>query len=283
MTAKLVLVPLGVALLVLLLLTLWMVSRQESLVFFPDRNLRLTPAMLGLDADVLALPAGGGAVLHGWWIRGGGRAVIVFFHGNAGNAGDRLDRARLLVAALHVDVLLADYRGYGKSSGAPGEEGLYADGLAMVAEAVRRGTPPERIVLFGESLGCAVAIETALVRPCAGVILEAPFLSLAAMARRYYPWIPAPLIRLRFDNGAKIGRLAVPKLFAQAERDEVVPPEQTRRLFELASAPKTLFVIPRAVHNDAYLVGGAAYLGAVRQFLDATVSPLPSPPGRGTG
>lgn len=265
------LLPVGVVLLVLLLLTLWMVSRQESLVFFPDPNLRLTPAMLGLDADELTLASAGGAVLHGWWIRGGGRAAIVFFHGNAGNAGDRLDRVRLLVSALHVDVLLADYRGYGRSGGSPGEDGLYADGLAMVAEAQRRGSAPGRIVLFGESLGCAVAIETALQKPCAGVILEAPFLSIEAMARRYYPWIPAALIRLRFDNGAKIGRLAVPKLFVQAERDDVVPPEQTRRLFELATAPKTLYVIPRAVHNDAYLVGGAAYLEAWKRFLDEAV------------
>src|SRR5262249_59185502 len=134
-TPRLVLVPLGIALLVLLLLTIWLVARQEALVFFPDAHVRLTPGMLGLDAEELALPSRGGAVLHGWWIRGGGRAAIVFFHGNAGNAGDRLDRVKLLVSALHVDVLIADYRGYGKSSGKPGEQEVYDDGLAMVAEA----------------------------------------------------------------------------------------------------------------------------------------------------
>jgi fermentation-respiration switch protein FrsA (DUF1100 family) len=270
-SARLVLVPLGIALLLLLLLTLWLVARQESLVFIPDPHVRLTPALAGLDAEELALPSRGGAVLDGWWIRGGGRAAVVFFHGNAGNAGDRLDRVKLLVSALRVDVLLADYRGYGRSSGHPGERGLYDDGLAMVAEVERRGVPAGRIVLFGESLGCAVAIETALAKSSAGVILEAPFLSIEAMARRYYPWIPAALIRLRFDNGAKIGNIAVPKLFVVAERDDVVPPEQTRRLFELARPPKTLFVIPRAVHNDTYLVGGAAYLEAWKRFLDETV------------
>src|SRR5262245_36468633 len=204
-TARLVLVPLGIALLVLLLLTLWLVARQESLVFFPDRTLRATPATLGLAAEELELVSTGGAVLHGWFVRGGGRAVIVFYHGNAGNAGDRLDRVKLLVEALRVDVVLADYRGYGRSTGTPGEGGLYADGLAMYAEAERRGYTAGRIILFGESLGCAVAIETALARACAGVILEAPFLSIEAMARRYYPWIPTALVRLRFDNSAKIG------------------------------------------------------------------------------
>jgi fermentation-respiration switch protein FrsA (DUF1100 family) len=280
---RLALAPLGVALVTLLLLIVWLVARQESLVFFPDATLRLTPSMLKLDAEEVEIPSAGGAVLHGWWVRGGGRAAIVFFHGNAGNAGDRLDRVKLLVTALRVDVLLADYRGYGRSSGTPTEDGLYADGLAMAAEAARRSDAPDRIVLFGESLGCAVAIETALAKPCAGLILEAPFLSLDAMRRRHYPFLPGFLQRLRFDNAAKISRVAAPKLFAQAERDEVVPPEQTRRLFERAAPPKTYFLIPGASHNDTYLAGGREYLEAWRRFLDQVVPPLPSPPGRGTG
>lgn len=271
MIGKVVLLPLGIALLVVLLVTLLLVARQESLVFFPDRTLRLEPSALGLTAENLAPRASDGTALHGWWIRGGGRAAIVFFHGNAGNAGDRLDRARLLVDALHVDVFLADYRGYGKSGGSPGEEGLYLDGLAIYTAAAEKGFTPGRIVLFGESLGCAVAIETALQRPCAGLILEAPFLSIAAMARRYYPWIPSFLIRLQFDNGGKIARLTIPKLIAQAERDEVVPPNQTRRLFDLAPEPKTYFLIPRASHNDTYLAGGRLYLEAWKRFLDQTV------------
>lgn len=271
MIGKLVLLPLGIALLLVLLVTLVLAARQESLLFFPDRALRLEPEALGLPAETLALRASDATVLHGWWIRGGGRATILVFHGNAGNASDRLDRVKRLVDALHVDVLLADYRGYGRSKGAPSEKGLGLDGLAMYEAAAARSVSPERIVLFGESLGCAVAIETALERPCAGVILEAPFVSVPAMARHHYPWIPSFLVRLRFDNGEKIARLAGPKLISQAEHDEIVPPDQTRRVFDLAAPPKTYFVIPGASHNDTYLAGGRSYLEAWRSFLDEAV------------
>jgi fermentation-respiration switch protein FrsA (DUF1100 family) len=93
------------------------------------------------------------------------------------------------------------------------------------------------------------------------------------MARRYYPWIPSFLVRLRFDNGEKIPNVTAPKLIAQAEHDEIVPPSQTRRLFELAAPPKTYFVIPGATHNDAYAVGGRAYLEAWKRFLDEDLTP----------
>ena len=106
--------------------------------------------------------------LEGWWIRGGGRTALLFFHGNAGNISHRLERAKLLVQSLGLDVFLVDYRGYGASSGRPDEEGLYADGEAISRAAAERGFPPERTVLFGESLGSAVAIETALRRPVPG-------------------------------------------------------------------------------------------------------------------
>jgi fermentation-respiration switch protein FrsA (DUF1100 family) len=264
-------IAIALLLLVVLLVTTVLVARQERLVFFPDRQRRAEPAAYGLAAEALSLRAADGVVLDGWWIRGGGQTALLYFHGNAGNISDRLERVRLLVDELGLDVFLVDYRGYGQSGGSPSEEGLYADGVAIYEAAVSRGFPAKRIVLFGESLGCAVALETALRKACAGVILEAPFLSVPAMARQYYPWIPAFLVRLRFDNGSKIARLIVPKLIAQAERDEIVPPRQTQQLFELAPAPKSYFVIPRATHNDTYGAGGRAYLDAWKRFLDEAI------------
>lgn len=270
-TGRRVLIALASSLLLVLLLGVVLVARQGKLVFFPERVLRTEPPQYGLAAEVLALKTADGLVLDGWWARGAGRTALVYFHGNAGNIGDRLERTKLLVDELGLDVFLVDYRGYGRSAGSPTEEGLYTDGLAAYEAAVSKGFASGRIVLFGESLGCAVAIETALRKPCAGVILEAPFLSIAAMARQYYPWIPAFLVRLRFDNGEKIARLTVPKLIAQAERDEIIPPRQTLRLFELAAKPKTYFVIPRATHNDTYGAGGRAYVDAWRRFLHEAV------------
>ena len=129
-----------------------------------------------------------------------------------------------------------------------------------------------------ESLGCAVALETALRRPCRAVILEAPFLSVPDMARHVYPFVPPLLVRTRMDNGERIARLACSKLIVQAEHDEVVPPAQTRRLFALAAAPREYFVVPGAGHNDTDRAGGAAYREVLRRFLDGVPSPLPDEP-----
>ena len=246
---------------------------ESRLLYFPVRGLDATPSDYGLDSDELHLRASDGVRLHGWWIKSGGRLAVLLFHGNAGNISHRLDRARLFSERLGVDMFLVDYRGYGRSEGKPSEAGLYRDGLAIFDAARERGFAPKQIVLMGESLGCAVALEVALARPCAGVALETPFLSVPALARKHYPFVPALLVRSKFDAGSRVGRVAVPKLFLVAERDEIAPPSQGRRLFELASPPRELFVIPGAGHNDTYAVGGEPYLEVWRRFLDAIDSP----------
>jgi fermentation-respiration switch protein FrsA (DUF1100 family) len=167
-----------------------------------------------------------------------------------------------------LDVFLVDYRGYGRSTGSPDEKGLYRDARAVYAAAAERGFPPERTLLFGESLGSAVAIDLATEKPCGGVILETPFFSILAMARVHYPYVPRFLVRSRFDNAAQIGAISAPKLFLVAERDEIAPPSQGRELFERAPPPKTLFVIPGAGHNDTYVTGGEVYWREWEKFLD---------------
>jgi fermentation-respiration switch protein FrsA (DUF1100 family) len=254
-----------------------LVASEDRLIYFPQRTLEARPADYGLSAEDLAVETADGVKLAGWWIRGRGETVLLYFHGNAGNISHRLERARDLVGTLGLDVVLVDYRGYGESGGKPSERGLYEDGEAIWRAVAARGVAPGRIVLFGESLGCAIAIETARRRACRAVILEAPFLSVPEMARSIYPFVPSFLIRSRFDNASKIAALTVPKLIVQAERDEIVPPKQTRRLFELAAPPKEYFVIPGARHNDAASVGGRPYLEAWRRFLQR-LAPEPSLP-----
>jgi fermentation-respiration switch protein FrsA (DUF1100 family) len=240
---------------------------ERRFLYFPIRHLDAEPADYGLRSEALDLTTSDGVRLHGWWIRGKGDRVLLLFHGNGGNVSHRLERAKLFVDELGVDLFLVDYRGYGLSKGTPSERGLYRDGLAIYDAARERGFPSERIVLHGESLGCAVALEVALARPAGGVALETPFLSVPALARKHYPFVPAFVIRSRFDAASKIDRVTVPKLFLVAERDEIVPAEQGRALFELARPPKELFVIPGAGHNDTYVVGGRPYLDAWRRFL----------------
>jgi fermentation-respiration switch protein FrsA (DUF1100 family) len=246
---------------------LFFVAMENSLLYFPTRALDRSPADEDLESEDLTLRAEDGVALRGWRILGTGQTALLFFHGNAGNVSHRLERARHLRERFGLDVFLVDYRGYGLSEGKPSEEGLARDARAIHAAAVERGFPPERIVLFGESLGSAVAIRLAGERPCAAAILETPFLSIAAMARTHYPFVPRFLIRSRYDNGERIARVAIPKLFVLAERDEIVPVEQGRRLFALAAEPKTLYVVSGASHNDTYVVGGEPYWKAVGAFL----------------
>jgi len=254
---------------------------EDRLLYFPLRRLDALPADYGLRSEELSPIASDGVRLHGWWIHGGGDRVLLLFHGNAGNVSHRLDRAKLFAENLGVDLFLVDYRGYGRSAGRPSETGLYRDGLAIYDTAVERGFPAERIVLFGESLGCAVAVEVALARqgdrgtarsPAegpAGIALETPFLSVPALARVHYPFVPGFLVRSRYDTQSKIARVRSSKLFVAAALDDVAPAAHARRLFELAKPPKELLVVPGAGHNDAYVAGGEDYLAVWRRFLDA--------------
>ena len=242
---------------------------EDHFLYFPLRRLDATPARYRLRSEDLRLSTSDGVRLHGWWIHSGGRRVVLLFHGNAGNISHRLDRAKLFVDRLGVDLFLVDYRGYGLSEGRPSESGLYRDGFAIYDAARDRGFAPERIILLGESLGCAVAVEVALTRPCTGIALETPFLSVPALARVHYPFVPGFLVRSRYDTESKIARVAPPKLFVAAAQDDVAPPAQARRLFDLARSPKELLVVPGAGHNDAYVLGGEMYLAAWRRFLDA--------------
>lgn len=247
----------------------YMSAMENRFLYFPVRELQATPGDYGLRGEELRLTASDGVALYGWWIRAGGRQVVLLFHGNAGNISHRLDRAKLFADRLGVDLFLVDYRGYGRSQGKPSEAGLYRDGLATYEAARARGFAAERIVLMGESLGCAVAADVAVTRPSAGVALETPFLSVPALARKHYPFVPTFLIRSRFDLESKIRRVTPPKLFLVAERDEIAPASHGRKLFELAAPPKELFVIPGAGHNDTYVVGGERYLAVWKRFLAA--------------
>ncbi len=257
----------GVLLAAVVLFVTVLVLRQERLIYYPTRRLAAAPESFGLDATELHVVTEDRVRLHGWWIRGAGRRALLYFHGNAGNAADRLERVRELHARFGLDVFLVDYRGYGRSAGSPSEDGLYRDGRAIYGTAVEAGFRPEQIIPFGESLGSAVAIELASKWACAGVVLETPFLSARALARVHYPWIPRFLVANRYDNEARVAGIPVPKLFLVAGNDEVAPAAQGRQLFETARGARELVVVPGAHHNDIWIVGGEAYWAAWARFL----------------
>ncbi|MCY4638241.1 MAG: alpha/beta hydrolase [Acidobacteria bacterium] len=241
--------------------------QERRLIFFPSRTLAAAPADYGLRAEELSITAADGVTLHGWWIEGPGDRVLIWYHGNAGNIGDRLHNARWFVDRLGVDVVLVDYRGYGRSRGTPDEDGVYLDGLAIYDAVAARSVRAEDIVLFGRSLGGAVAIETALRRPAGALVLESVFRSVPALAREHYWFVPSAVIRTRMDNESKLRRVRTPTLVLHGDRDGIVPLAHGRRLFELAARPARLHVIAGAGHNDTYLVGGEPYAGAWAAFL----------------
>jgi fermentation-respiration switch protein FrsA (DUF1100 family) len=243
---------------------------EKHLIYFPMRAHEVTPAGLGLAYEELELRAEDGVRLHGWFLPvKGSRLTVLVCHGNAGNVSHRLDRALLMQSHLKVDTLLFDYRGYGSSEGSPDEQGTYRDARAAYRWLVARGQGPERLVLFGESLGSAVALQLALEVEARALVLESPFASVPEMARAVYPFLPIwPLVRTRYDNIAKVARLRMPLLVMHGERDEIVPFAQGRRVFDKAPEPKRFFAIPGASHNDTYVVGGEAYWRALREFLE---------------
>jgi fermentation-respiration switch protein FrsA (DUF1100 family) len=246
---------------------------ERRLIYFPFRTLEVEPGALGLRHEEGILVAEDGVKLHAWLLPlSCARRTILVCNGNAGNMSYRLDRAREMQRRLGVSVLLFDYRGYGKSEGSPDEEGTYRDARAAYRHAVEeKGVAPKDLVLFGESLGAAIAVQMALDRPAGALVLESPFTSIPEMARAAYPFLPpiGPLIRTRYETIAKVQRLTLPLLVLHGERDQIVPFAQGRRVFEAAGGSKRFFAIPGAGHNDTYVSGGEAYWRALRDFFEA--------------
>jgi len=181
-----------------------------------------------------------------------GAPVILFFHGNGGNISHRIQKIRYFLK-MGASVLIFDYRGYGASSGRPDERGTYRDGEAAAQAALAEaGGDPDRVAYYGESLGCAVALETALRLPPRALILDSPFSSTAAMGALIFPWLPTRWIVLnRYDNLGKINALSAPLLLLHSPDDDVIPFSMGRAVYEAAPSPKR-FVETRGDHNEGF-------------------------------
>lgn len=178
--------------------------------------------------------------------------VVVVFHGNAGHAGYRVAKFHALLDA-GFGVFFAEYRGYGGNPGSPDEAGLTADGRAVMAHIRSEGIDPARIVLYGESLGNGVAVKMAAEHPVAGLVLEAPYTSMADVAQAHYWYLPARWLVLDdWDIAGRIGEVGAPVLVVQGEADRVIPVRFGKQVFELAPEPKAALFHPRAGHNNLY-------------------------------
>lgn len=211
-----------------------------------------------------------GTMLFGWYVAARRpSAVMLWCHGNAGNIIHRLENL-IALYDIGVSVFLFDYRGYGRSEGTPTEHGLYRDARAAYDYLLRvRRIDPSRLIVFGRSLGAAVAGQLASERTIAGLILESAFPSVAAMAKEQFNGLPAHwLLSSRFPLIQTISSIRVPILMIHGDQDTIVPFALGEQVFSAAPNPKTFYVVKGADHNNLPFVGGAPYFTKLKQFIE---------------
>jgi len=243
---------------------------EKTLVCFPEKAHDGRPEDFGLQVRDLYFETRDRVKLHGWlFVRDPQAPFLLWCHGNAGNISHRLDNIARLQSA-GINVFIFDYRGYGKSQGTLSEQGFYRDGEAAWETLLREGpVPPARVVLFGRSLGCAMAADLATKVPAAGLILESGFPHLGAMAKVHYPFVFSErLLSSRYDALSRLKRIKMPVLVIHGDRDTIVPITLGRRLFEATPEPREWYGIKGADHNDTYLVGGEDYFRKLRETID---------------
>jgi fermentation-respiration switch protein FrsA (DUF1100 family) len=235
-----------------------MYAYQRGLLYHPDRSAPAAPITLGLvGMEEVWLKTEDGLRLNAWYAppAPGKRGVLLYLHGNAGNLAS-LPAKLSPYLGIGLGVLALDWRGYGKSEGSPTEEGLYADGRAALAFLAGLGVPVSQVVLHGESLGSGVATQLAVETGPAGVILEAPYLSVAEAAQFHYPYLPARwLVKDRFDNLVRIGAIRSPILILHGDLDQTVPVSHGRALLAAAGPEARGHFFPQAGHANLFDFG----------------------------
>lgn len=243
---------------------------QSHLIFYPEteREIVATPAQVGLQYEDLHLQTTDGISLHGWYVPAlQSRGTVLFLHGNAGNISHRLDYVQMF-HRLGYSTLIFDYRGYGSSGGAPTEQGTYQD-----AEAAWRyltstlHIPPCRIVVFGESLGGAVAAWLAARQKPAALVIASGFTSVADLGQQLYPYLPVRhLVRIRYDTRENLRNVEAPVLIAHSPEDEIVPFGHGRALFAAANPPRQFLELAGG-HNDGFIYMRESWVRVLGDFL----------------
>lgn len=252
---------------------------QNRLIFLPQSELKFTPKNLNLVYDDVWLPipdAKNGDRLHGWWIETAQKPIgtLLLLHGNGENISQNLNRA-LIFHQLGFQILLIDYRGYGRSEGKfPQEVQVYEDvEIAFQYLVTQRQIAPQDIIIYGHSLGGAIAIDLAQNHPqIAGLIIESSFTSMRAMADflgGMYNFLPIDwILHQYFDSMEKLPNLSMPILYIHGTMDETVPYEMSKTLYEATESPKKLLIVPEADHNNVAEIGGEDYVQAIAEFME---------------
>lgn len=247
--ASILLAIAGVYLLLLGLMFLF----QNKLLFMPSSTMFQTPQNVGLTAEDLWITTEDDVRIHGWYFPNeSAELVVILSHGNAGNISGRIGIAETLLES-GAAVVMYDYRGYGQSEGRPTESGLYKDIEAVVHHLkAEKGYSENDMVMYGRSLGGAVAAYAATQFDLRGLVLDSAFLNLRAMIRDVYPFVPTALARYRFPTDEYLMQLdGLPIMIMHSPADEIVSYRQGRALYEMIDQPK-MFVDLSGGHNDNF-------------------------------
>ncbi len=264
-------------------LALWF--GQTRLVFAPEREITTTPAKFNAKYEDVLIPVkkadGNSENIYGWWLPNakqeekadlGDRKVILYLHGNGKNISANAKHANRLMR-MGFSVLLIDYRGYGRSEGAfPNESSVYTDAQTAWDYLISKGYKPNQIMIYGHSLGGAIAIELATKHPDGlGMIVEASFTSITELATREPKYRVFPinlLIHQRFDSIAKVRSLSMPVLYIHGTADDLIPAAMSQQLFEATSSRKQIVLIPNGGHNNNASTNEPLYLNSIRSFFE---------------
>lgn len=248
-----------------------MLSRFEhSQVYHPSREFRATGQELGRPMEEAVFKAGDDVPLHGWFFhaqKGGPRSelAVLVCHGNAGNISDRLDICSAFLS-VGLNVLIFDYRGYGRCGGTPSEKGTYLDGDAAFRWLQAKGFAGTNIIIHGESLGGGVASELATRHPVAGLILQSTFTSIPDVGAELFPWLPVRwLSRIRYDTKSRLRDIRVPVLIMHSRADTLIRFRHAEQNFAVANDPKLLWELSGDHNNN--LEDSARFTEGVESLL----------------
>ena len=285
---KLFLGFLGIASLGYLALCGWLWLIQRQMMYLPTTLGAVTPQDWGMAYEEVWIPVEGhgpSGQMHGWWLPAADThgLTVLYLHGNSGNVSSNINQVQRL-HALGASVLTIDYRGYGRSSGPfPNEARLYADAVAAYHFLIHeKAVDPHHLIVYGHSLGGAIAIDLALrVAPLAGLVVEGSFTSMGDMAElsAYNAWFPVRMILTQqFDSLAKVPHLTLPTLYIHGLADASVPATMGQALYHATPAPKDLWLVPNADHNDLLSIAGADFDHHLRQFIQRHILATSSSP-----
>ncbi|MBD2136904.1 alpha/beta fold hydrolase [Anabaena sp. FACHB-1237] len=258
---------------------IFLLMRQRWFIFFPSRVIEKTPAELNLPYQDVRLPVtsklGKTEKIHGWWMKSSKQnaPVLLYLHGNGLNISANINHSKRFYE-LGFSVLLIDYRGYGWSDGNfPREKSVYEDAMTGWNFLVKtQNILPENIIIYGHSLGGAIAIDLAIKQPkAAGVIVESSFTSILEMVtiqKRFSLFPVKLLLNQKFASIDKLPKLKIPILFIHGTADSTVPSFMSEKLYAVAPTPKSLILAPGADHNNIATTVGLEYLKWIQSFIN---------------